>query len=218
VNALLVLVVALLPLPSTADDCLDRAPAETARASGPLSVSVEAWEGRSVLRATGRIEAGATERILNVLQAANVDEVWLDSAGGDQEDAAKFGAELRRNTLLARIPAGAVCADACVGAFLAGLGRVIDPGGQIGIAAMPVSNEASTQSQAEREQAAGRWAERQADHYIRAGISRGLLRLQLETPAGTTCWLTRAAQQRYNVTNTPLIRPASNPPPALSRP
>ncbi len=46
----------------------------------------------------------------------------------------------------------------------------------------------------------------------------GLLRLQLETPAGTTCWLTRAAQQRYNVTNTPLIRPASTPPPALSRP
>ena len=45
--------------------------------------------------------------------------------------------------------------------------------GGVGFAAIPLSDAASSQTQAEREQAAGRWAEAQADYYIRAGVSRG---------------------------------------------
>lgn len=170
-----------------------------------------------MLRVTGGIAAGATDQVRLALDETDVDEVWFDSAGGDREEAKQLGGLLRRAGLLTRVPASATCAGACVDAFLGGIARLVDPSAEIGVAAMPVSDQASAQSQAEREQAAGRWAERQADHYIRAGISRGLLRLQLETPAGTTCWLTRAAQQRYNVTNAPLIRPASTPP-SLPRP
>ena len=59
------------------------------------------------------------------------------------------------------------------------------------------------QTQAERENAAARWAEERADYYIRAGISRGLLRLQLDTPAPGICWLSLAGLRRYNVTNLP---------------
>lgn len=200
---------ATLPLPG---DCIADGPVEAARGSGSLVLSVHTHEGRPVLRATGRIEAGATDRLVLALQAEAIDEVWFDSAGGDREEGARLGSALRRAGMITRIPDGASCSGACVDAFLGGIGRTVDPGGQIGIMAMPLSDEAATLSQAEREQAAGRWAERQADYYIRAGVSRGLLRLQLETPAGTICWLTRAAQQRYNVTNAPLFRPARNAP------
>ena len=191
----------LAAMPSVPGDCIDTEATEAAGESGPLAISVDVREGVPILRVTGRIEAGATERLRLALEDSAVDEIWFDSMGGDNEEAGRIGALLRRSGMIARVPAGAVCADACVTAFLGGIARMVDPGGRIGIAAMPLSDQNAPLSQAEREQAAGRWAERQADHYIRAGISRGLLRLQLNRPAGSLCWLTDEARQRYNVSN-----------------
>jgi len=157
------------------------------------------------LRAEGPIAAGDAERIEAELQDGRIDEILFESPGGDRGEAMRIGHLLRRAGVLTRIPAGATCAGACVEAFLGGAARMIDAGAHVGAGAMPVSDAASTQAPAEREQAAGRWAERQADYYIRLGVSRGLLRLQLDMPAGATCWLTQGAQRRYGVANTAFV-------------
>jgi hypothetical protein len=154
-----------------------------------------------VLRASGAIDEGAAERLQAALKRTKVEEVWLDSTGGDVAEALRMGQVLRRVGMLTRIPAGAACIGACAEAFLGGVARLVDEGGMLGFGAVPLSDPASSQSQAERETAAARWAEQRADYYIRAGVSRGLLRLQLDVPAPGICYLSEEGMQRYNVTN-----------------
>lgn len=112
-----------------------------------------------------------------------------------------MGQLIREARLITRIPAGAACALACAEAFLGGIGRVVDDEGLIGFGAVPLSDPSSPQTQAERENAAARWAEQRADYYIRSGVSRGLLRLQLDTPAPGICYLSQTGLRRYNVVN-----------------
>ena len=168
----------------------------------PMRFVAEDRGGTMILHAEGTIDVGAAARLAPLLDS-EPDEIWFDSPGGDLREALLIGRAVRARGAVTRIPAGARCVGACAEAFLGGVAREVDPGGHLGFTAVPLSDPASAQTQAERETAAARWAEERADYYIRAGISRGLLRLQLDTPAPGICWLSDAGLRRYNVTNSP---------------
>lgn len=205
------LLVALLATPAAAEpgDCRPETTPVSADASRqPMRFTLDDRGGATILRADGTIDVGAAERLAPLL-AADPDEIWFDSPGGDIREALLIGRALRARRAFTRIPAGARCVGACAEAFLGGAAREVDEGGRLGFTAVPLSDPASAQTQAERETAAARWAEERADYYIRAGISRGLLRLQLDTPAPGICWLSDAGLRRYNVINVPAAEPAS---------
>jgi hypothetical protein len=200
---LLLLLLLLLASPAAAEpgDCLPgTVPAAADAGRQPMRLTLDSRDGVSILRAEGTIDIGAAARLAPLL-AADPDEIWFDSPGGDIREALLIGRAIRARRSLTRIPAGARCVGACAEAFLGGVAREVDRGGRLGFTAVPLSDPSSAQSQAERETAAARWAEERADYYIRAGISRGLLRLQLDTPAPGICWLSVAGLRRYNVTN-----------------
>jgi len=202
------LLAAILSSPAAAEpgDCLpDGPPVSGAPAAQPMRLRLEERGQLTVLRAEGIIDRGAAERLGALLQPG-IDEVWFDSPGGDIREALLMGRAIRAVGAVTRVPAHSVCVGACAEAFLGGPARMVDPGALLGFTAVPLSDPASSQTQAEREQAAARWAEERADYYIRAGISRGLLRLQLDTPAPGICYLSEAGMRRYNVTNFPQFR------------
>ena len=207
----LLLLLALSAAPAAAEpgDCLPETTPVSADASRqPMRFTLDSRDGTSMLRAEGTIDVGAAERLAPLL-ATDPDEIWFDSPGGDIREALLIGRAVRARRAFTRIPAGARCVGACAEAFLGGVAREVDDGGRLGFTAVPLSDPASAQTQAERENAAARWAEERADYYIRAGISRGLLRLQLDTPAPGICWLSDAGLRRYNVINLPTADPAS---------
>lgn len=199
------LLIALVALPVSAaaepGDCLPGTmPVAVDASRQPMRFTLGSRDGTSILRAEGTIEVGDAAR-LEPLLATDPDEIWFDSPGGDLREALLIGRAIRARRAVTRIPAGARCVGACAEAFLGGAAREVDEGGRLGFTALPLSDPSSAQSQAERENAAARWAEERADYYIRAGISRGLLRLQLDTPAPGICWLSATGLRRYNVTN-----------------
>lgn len=204
----LLVLLALSASPAAAEpgDCLPGDLPVVADASRqPMRFTVDSRDGTSILRAEGTIDPGAAARLAPLLEAGP-DEIWFDSPGGDLAEALLIGRAVRARGAVTRIPAGARCVGACAEAFLGGIARQVDAGGHLGFTAVPLSDPSSAQTQAERENAAARWAEERADYYIRAGISRGLLRLQLDTPAPGICWLSDSGLRRYNVTNSPAVR------------
>jgi hypothetical protein len=209
----MLLLLALLASPAAAEpgDCLpDTSPVVADASRQPMRFTVEHRAGLPILRAEGTIDPGAAERLAPLLLESDPDEIWFDSPGGDLREALLIGRAVRARRVVTRIPAGARCVGACAEAFLGGVAREVDEGGRLGFTAVPLSDPASAQTQAERENAAARWAEERADYYIRAGISRGLLRLQLDTPAPGICWLSAAGLRRYNVTNLPVPEPSGH--------
>lgn len=207
----LLLLFALVAQPAAAEpgDCLPGTIPVMADASRqPMRFTLDERGGARILHATGTIDVGDAARLAPLL-AADPDEIWFDSPGGDIREALLIGRAIRARRSVTRIPAGARCVGACAEAFLGGVAREVDEGGRLGFTAVPLSDPSSAQTQAERENAAARWAEERADYYIRAGISRGLLRLQLDTPAPGICWLSDAGLRRYNIVNLPAAVPAS---------
>lgn len=208
----LLVLLALAGSPAAAEpgDCLpDDSPVVADASRQPMRFTAEERDGVPILRAEGTIDVGAADRLVPLLQS-DPHEIWFDSPGGNLHEALLIGRAVRARRVVTRIPAGARCVGACAEAFLGGVAREVDEGGRLGFTAVPLSDPASAQTQAERENAAARWAEERADYYIRAGISRGLLRLQLDTPAPGICWLSEAGLRRYNVTNLPPANPAGD--------
>lgn len=194
---------AVTPLPAAAeaDDCAGGwRPAAGYAANAPVRFTREDRASLRVLRAIGAIEAGAGTRLQQAIAAGDVDELWLDSTGGDAVEALRIGQLLRGSGIATHIPTGAVCAGACAEAFLGGTARFVDEGGRLGFSGVPFAKRRSRAADT-REQVGARWAEQRADYYIRAGVSRGLLRLQLDAAANRTCFLSATGLQRYNVTN-----------------
>ncbi|HEY0326516.1 MAG TPA: hypothetical protein VGC46_11175 [Allosphingosinicella sp.] len=204
---------ALAASPAIAEpgDCLpDTSPVVADASRQPMRFTLDERGGMPILHAEGTIDVGAAERLAPLLLESDPHEIWFDSPGGDPREALLIGRAVRARRVVTRIPAGARCVGACAEAFLGGVAREVDEGGRLGFTAVPLSDPASAQTQAERENAAARWAEERADYYIRAGISRGLLRLQLDTPAPGICWLSAAGLRRYNVTNLPVPEPSGH--------
>jgi hypothetical protein len=173
-----------------------------ARDSRPMGFGLDRSNGDRVLRAFGRIEPGATERLDAILKDdPDVHAVWLDSAGGDPQEGLRLGRLLRARGMPTYVPSGAVCIGACADAFLGGSIRSAAPDAAIAFSGVALAPQAKGLAPEARERAAARWAEERADYYIRAGVSRGLLRLQLSDEAGAICRLSPDALRRYNVVN-----------------
>lgn len=201
------LAAALAPMPAAAEagDCLGGWQSVAVGASSePVRFTRAGGAPSRVLKVAGVLNAGSATRLDAAISAGAIDEVWLSSSGGDAGEALRIGQLLRQSGVATRIPAGAICVGACAEAFLGGVARFVDEGGQLGFSGVPSAKRAH-RSAGTHEQAGARWAEQRADYYIRAGVSRGLLRLQLDADANRVCFLSRSGLDRYNVTNA--VRP-----------
>lgn len=198
----LLMMLSIAPAAAEPADCLPNPPRLIdSRAHNPMRFTVVERDQATALEADGVIDPGTAERLGAALREERVEEIWLNSSGGDLSEALEMGRILRRSGSHTRVRSGSICVGACAEVFLGGLARFVDGGGLLGFSAVPLSDPTSNQSQAEREQAAARWAEERADYYIRAGVSRGLLRLQLNVSAPGICYLSDAGMRRYNVVN-----------------
>lgn len=99
-----------------------------------LSFVVMESEGLRILVVTGGIAQGDSERLNQFIRrAGRIDEVWLDSPGGNAAEGPHLGRVIRAARLATRIPAGFQCISACTLAFLGGMVRRVDPGGAYGV-------------------------------------------------------------------------------------
>jgi hypothetical protein len=99
-----------------------------------LSFAVFEASGLRILVAAGGISYGDDVRLAAFLRTAgHIDEVWLDSPGGDASVGPHIGRVIRRADLATRVPHGFQCHSSCTLAFLGGVVRNIDPGGAYGV-------------------------------------------------------------------------------------
>jgi len=100
----------------------------------PMSYSLEA-EGKSHnLIAQGQIQPGEARRLKDKLTSAmrlpgGINEVLLNSPGGDSVEGESIGRLLRELGIPTRISAGSFCVSACSVAFLGGVFRTVEAGG-----------------------------------------------------------------------------------------
>lgn len=184
-----------------------------------LVATRETVAGKRILRLDGGIDAAAADKTEKALQDLGpVDEVWLNSPGGNPKQGVAMGKILRSHGVMVRIPAGSWCISACNFAFLGGAIRGIDAGGQYGVHMFTAVTEGSRPAWADyvrkrgdeglfqaiqsREQGSALVALEQADFIIRMGVSRKLLSevMYPQAAAGFRC-LTREEMIRYNVVN-----------------
>ena len=105
-----------------------------------MSFSLETGEqGRKVVVARGVIEGGDARRLRDALQGADRDD-WgnrqlvLESLGGNVGEAFLMVEVMEAEKVTTRVRAGKSCASACaVIVFAAGLDRIVEPGGRLGI-------------------------------------------------------------------------------------
>lgn len=159
--------------------------------------------GRSMI-AYGEITADSAAHLRMALEnAQGIDEVEFRNLYGSDPAAAQAVAQvLRERRMAVRLPAFAICDPACADAFLGGVLRTADRNASIAFTRGPSRSELdAAPDERGREQVAARWAERRADMYIRAGISRGLLRLQLAGTSPSPCFMNRETMRRFNIIN-----------------
>ena len=96
-------------------------------------------QGRKVVVARGAIEAGDAQRLRQALQGAERDDrghriLVLDSPGGNVGEAFAMVEVMEAERVTTRVRAGTSCASSCAMiVFAAGLFRIVDPGGRLGI-------------------------------------------------------------------------------------
>lgn len=99
-----------------------------------LSFAVFQTSGLRILVMAGGISYGDDVRLSSFLRGAGrIDEVWMDSPGGDASVGPKIGRIIRHANLATRVPAGFQCHSSCTLAFLGGVVRNIEPGGAYGV-------------------------------------------------------------------------------------
>jgi hypothetical protein len=184
-----------------------------------LLARVDYIAGKKVLILDGGVDDNAAARVDAALRTYGpVDEVWLNSPGGNARQGTAIGQVLRRWGVSARIPSGFWCISACNFAFVGAPIRQIDPGGQYAVHMFTNVHSESYAAYREffrkngepgvftalqsREQGSALLAIEQADFLIRMGVSRRLLSevMYLQEAAGLRC-LTQAEMKRYNVVN-----------------
>ena len=96
-------------------------------------------QGRKVVVGRGTIETGDARRLREALQGADRDD-WgnrqlvLESLGGNVGEAFAMVEVMEAEKVTTRVRAGKSCASACaVIVFAAGLDRIVEPGGRLGI-------------------------------------------------------------------------------------
>lgn len=119
-------------------------PADAAETTAPAQGQPEGPENlqfqqiksgnRISLYVSGPIKEGDYARFRNaIVQAGSVDELLLDSPGGDLFEAIEIGRMIRSRGLATHIPDGAYCVSACNFLFMGGQVRTIDTDGVFGV-------------------------------------------------------------------------------------
>lgn len=85
--------------------------------------------GVPILYMSGQIEQGDAEKLTKFLRsdlehAPRITDIWLNSAGGDLNEAAKIGGLLETLGYTAVVPSGATCASACFFVWISASGRL----------------------------------------------------------------------------------------------
>ena len=90
--------------------------------------------GVRVLQANGAIDDQADANLRAALaRHGPIEEVWLNSPGGNSRVGVQMGHTLRERGLITMVKAGNGCASACSTAFLGGLMRRVEPGAIYGV-------------------------------------------------------------------------------------
>lgn len=183
---------------------------------------VDSGAGRVILFA-GPIQRADTARMAALLDSAGaIREVRFNSPGGSLEAGIEIGERIRAHRLATRVTSGAICASACVYAFLGGVIRAADNGGRLGIhmasgafndaylAAVKkvLLDPAETDIDAKvrriiliSEQFSAIAARRQARYLSQMGVSLRLLDPVFDTSHLDIHWLSPAELRDYNVVN-----------------
>ena len=101
---------------------------------GPMSYRVQASPQGAVVVAEGQIGSQEAQRLKAELKRAmaqpgGINELWLNSPGGDSEQGQAMGRVIRTLGVPTRIRAGSFCVSACSVAFLGGVFRTVEHGG-----------------------------------------------------------------------------------------
>lgn len=177
-------------------------PAATAAAPAdqPMNIRLDTSTGHRLLILHGNVAAGDAGRISQALSAyAPIDEIWMNSLGGDADEGNDIGRVIRRSGIPVHIPNDWWCVSACNFMFFGGLIRTIAPRGALAVH-MATFNNAT--SQAQIEQGMAMLTADDVDAMLFFGISRDLLTdvMYRQSASGLRC-LTRAEMRRYNVVN-----------------
>lgn len=187
------------------------------------NLTISDHRSHRTLTIAGRFEPADVARVLGVLDRTDaLREVRLDSEGGSLEAGIRIGEAIRQRSLATRVPAGAVCASACVYAFLGGIIRGVEKGGRVGIhmasgafsgpyveALRKILTDPSIRDVDDRirlillvsEQHAAVAARRQARFLAEMGVSLRLLDPVFDTPHIDVHWLTGPEMRDFNVVN-----------------
>lgn len=186
-------------------------------------VEVVDHDSGQIVLFSGPVQRADAARMATLLgRAGRIREVRFDSRGGSLEAGIEIGEQIRSHRIATRVTAGAVCASACVYAFLGGMIRAVDDGGRMGIhmasgafnddylAAVKrvLLDPADTDIDGKvrriiliNEQFSAIAARRQARYLTQMGVSLRLLDPVFDTPHLDIYWLTPAELGDYNVVN-----------------
>lgn len=172
--------------------------------------------GMRVLIAEGEILAGESDRLTQaLLQAGQVDEVWLSSPGGNSAEGLLMAEAIRARGIVTRVPRGYACISACSTAFLGGALRYVDSGALYGIhmftnrssyAEFLRQNGGAQSTTAEWlfgrvEQNAAQLASARSRFLLRMGVSLRWMDEAFRTSSDCVNYLPRQLLQSINVTN-----------------
>lgn len=104
--------------------------------SGPdkMTFTLKNVNGMRVLFANGAIDDRAHDNLKTALaNHGPIDEVWLNSPGGNSRVGVQMGHTLRSEGVITMVKAGHGCASACSTAFLGGMMRRVEPGAVYGV-------------------------------------------------------------------------------------
>ena len=192
--------------------------AEAPRAAGIELETTRIGGSATVLRVSGRIEAGDAARLERALGRQTVDEVWFNSLGGRELVGYAMGRVLRREGVISRVPRGARCASACVDAFLGAPIRFVDAPYSVFIHPASASGVRAAQDKVRKGAEGGEAGAREVIMYfervgaestarwinyvLEMGASARLVEVASEIPHDCAVALSRQEMLAYNIVNT----------------
>jgi hypothetical protein len=182
-----------------------------------LAASFERLSGGILMR--GDIVNGDFERFSQALAMHGNQTIFLSSDGGLVHVALKIAETIRARGIQTHIPAGQICASACVLIFAGGVIRSASEGARFGVhmgsSVMnnPVANEkiesayqksgakGTAAVASDYEQSAAISTLRQVNFYLAAGVSLRLLEIAAKTKHNDVLWLSEIQAKDFNLIN-----------------
>ncbi|TPW26138.1 COG3904 family protein [Pararhizobium mangrovi] len=155
----------------------------------------------NVLRATGRIDHAAAERLKKELRERGeyVHTVDLDSPGGDLGAAIAMADTIREHELDTRVPKGALCASSCPLVLAGGVHRSVDDKSAVGVHQFYTATDAE-QNPAQAIADAQITTARIVRHLTAMGVDPMIWADALTTPPRSLHYLTADEMATYHLT------------------